>query len=469
MRDTLRRIGVSESDFLRECDASFKQGSRFDALASTAASDDYYFHPFVLPHGYTETNLVAGWLQRHANVPFADLVSFQPHLCVQGKAPKQIATPEYAAVANYAYHLDAGKFGVFLRKHCTEQPRRAACARPRGRHRIARQRRYRRAADRDHRAAGGRSVRRLHRPAIAAAGPALSACRSCRRSTCCSTTRRWRCRCPTPTRTARSPRRPSPTAQSSGWIWDIGLPTRRGIGHVYSSAHTSDDAGRGASCAATSSAYRRRRQQRRHCRASSRFEPGLSASSSGTATASPSDCRPASSNRWKPRRWRWSSCRPRCSATRCRRRARRWTSSRGASTTSFTYRWERVIDFLKLHYVLSRARRTSDFLARQRRRGRVDSRPAARTAGAVAPPAALALRPAPHRGSVSVGELPVRAVRHGLPARAGSVSTRRSDDCRSRRRIFPRSCGADWQDAGGAARPTVSCSTHIRRNGLQRI
>ena len=32
------------------------------------------------------------------------------------------------------------------------------------------------------------------------------------------------------------------TAQSSGWIWDIGLPTRRGVGHVYSSRHISDDA-----------------------------------------------------------------------------------------------------------------------------------------------------------------------------------------------------------------------------------
>ena len=27
------------------------------------------------------------------------------------------------------------------------------------------------------------------------------------------------------------------TAQSAGWIWDIGLPTRRGTGYVYSSAH----------------------------------------------------------------------------------------------------------------------------------------------------------------------------------------------------------------------------------------
>src|SRR4029079_3990344 len=30
-------------------------------------------------------------------------------------------------------------------------------------------------------------------------------------------------------------------AQSAGWIWDIGLPTRRGIGHVYSSRHISDE------------------------------------------------------------------------------------------------------------------------------------------------------------------------------------------------------------------------------------
>jgi tryptophan halogenase len=32
------------------------------------------------------------------------------------------------------------------------------------------------------------------------------------------------------------------TAQSAGWIWDIGLPSRRGVGHVYSSRHTSEEA-----------------------------------------------------------------------------------------------------------------------------------------------------------------------------------------------------------------------------------
>ena len=31
------------------------------------------------------------------------------------------------------------------------------------------------------------------------------------------------------------------TAQYAGWTWDIGLPTRRGVGYVYSSRHTTEE------------------------------------------------------------------------------------------------------------------------------------------------------------------------------------------------------------------------------------
>ena len=44
MRDTLRRIGVSETDFIRECDASFKQGSRFADWSE--GRGEHYYHPF---------------------------------------------------------------------------------------------------------------------------------------------------------------------------------------------------------------------------------------------------------------------------------------------------------------------------------------------------------------------------------------------------------------------------------------
>ena len=120
MRDTLRAAGLSESAFFRECDAAFKQGSRFDRWVD-GGERDYYFHPFVLPQGWGEADLAGRWLECHADVPFADLVTYQPHLCVHGRAPKQAATPEFAAVANYGYHLDAGKFGLFLKKHCLER------------------------------------------------------------------------------------------------------------------------------------------------------------------------------------------------------------------------------------------------------------------------------------------------------------------------------------------------------------
>ena len=156
------RIGVSETDFIRECDASFKQGSKFERWVN-GREHDYYFHPFVLPQGYTETNLVAGWLKRHATTPFADLVSFQPHLCAQGKAPKQITTPEYAAVANYAYHLDAGKFGVFLRDYCVGKLGVQHVLDHMTGIEAARERRHRRGGDARSRLARGRSVRRLHR------------------------------------------------------------------------------------------------------------------------------------------------------------------------------------------------------------------------------------------------------------------------------------------------------------------
>ncbi len=50
MRDTLRKIGVSETELFRECDASFKQGSRFKGWVDGSPTD-HYAHPFVLPQG----------------------------------------------------------------------------------------------------------------------------------------------------------------------------------------------------------------------------------------------------------------------------------------------------------------------------------------------------------------------------------------------------------------------------------
>ena len=238
MRSTLATLGIRETDFVRECDASFKQGTRFDRWCAGTTGDVYY-HPFTLPNGYMQTNLVDSWLAAGAGVPFADAVSAQSHLCARGLAPKQAATPEYAAVVNYGYHLDAGKFATLLQKYCTqslgvrhildhvtgvnsEEDGNIASLDCKAHGRIE--------GDLFVDCTGFASlllgkhfgvpfVSRKHNLFI---DTALAA------------------QVPYADENAPIDSQTISTAQSSGWIWDIGLSSRRGVGYVFSSAHTSD-------------------------------------------------------------------------------------------------------------------------------------------------------------------------------------------------------------------------------------
>jgi flavin-dependent dehydrogenase len=115
MAATLRRIGISEAQFISECDASFKQGSRFIDWNN----GESYYHPFSLPMGYKDINLVEHWLETNKAQSFDEFSTIQTGVCNLHLAPKQINTPEYANVVNYGYHLNAGKFADLLKKHST--------------------------------------------------------------------------------------------------------------------------------------------------------------------------------------------------------------------------------------------------------------------------------------------------------------------------------------------------------------
>ena len=145
------------------------------------------------------------------------------------------------------------------------------------------------------------------------------------------------------------------TAQSSGWVWDIGLPTRRGVGHVYSSSHTSDDAAeqelrryieRSGGPKDIASPRKlsfqpgyRQKFWHRNCVAiglSAGFVEPLEASALALvelSAAMVSEDMPATREAMDIV-------------------ARRFNDA-------FSYRWERVIDFLKLHYALTRRRDTA--------------------------------------------------------------------------------------------------------------
>jgi len=238
MRATLQRIGLSETDFIRECDASFKQGTWFRNWLT--GDGDTYSHPFTVPTGFADINLVPHWLALTAPPQFADAVTPQTALFADCLAPKQITTPEYAFVVNYAYHLDAGKFAELLRRHCTERlgvkhvKANVSQINSAGNGDILSV-----TTDRAGDIAGdlfidctgtaslllgehfevpfqSQQAYLFNDTALAAQVPYADqdqAIQSCTHS----------------------------TAQTAGWIWDIGLPTRRGTGHVYSSAHISED------------------------------------------------------------------------------------------------------------------------------------------------------------------------------------------------------------------------------------
>ena len=91
MRATLQRIGLSETDFIRECDASFKQGTYFRNwhTGSGQGGDDSYSHPFTVPIDYAETNLVPHWLALTDAPPFADAVTPRPHCLLTALRPSR--------------------------------------------------------------------------------------------------------------------------------------------------------------------------------------------------------------------------------------------------------------------------------------------------------------------------------------------------------------------------------------------
>lgn len=238
MRNSLKKMGVSETEFFRECDVSFKQGSKFAGWVK--GGSEIYYHPFTLPEKYSEINLAAHWLPFKSKLSFCDTVCAQSFLSDRHLAPKKITTPEYSGVMNYGYHLNAGKFSSFLKKHCIEKL---------GVHHISDNvlrvnstetgdiaslatqasgdiegdlfidcsgfaslllgQHYQIPFKEERAVLFNDSAFAIQVPYAETDGPIASCTLS--------------------------------TAQEAGWIWDIGLPTRRGVGHVFSSAHTSDE------------------------------------------------------------------------------------------------------------------------------------------------------------------------------------------------------------------------------------
>lgn len=239
MRNTLKNMGIRETDFIKQCSVSFKQGAKFSQWV-TGNKDDFYYHPLVLPQDYNSIDLVPHWQASHSSTSYANMVCPQEQICELGLAPKLITTPEYLSQANYAYHLDAGAFSEFLKNHCIENlsvnhiigdVEHANLALSGDIETITTKQHGDISGDLFIDCTGFKSLllgQSLNVPFVSCADTLY-------------VDRAIAAHVPYEKDDSPIASHTISTAQSAGWIWDIGLNNRKGVGHVYSSAHISED------------------------------------------------------------------------------------------------------------------------------------------------------------------------------------------------------------------------------------
>jgi len=237
IRKTLSRIGIKEDEFLQRCGASFKQGSRFDGWVNGQPNDSYH-HPFELPISRNANELLHAWKTFAPEKGFADAVCVQSTSEQDGLAPRKKSMPEYFGAMNYAYHLDAVKMAEVLREHVIDKLR------------------VRYISDHVTKIMGDKDAdieSVLTRSHGEISGDLFIDCTGQKslllgehygveftdQSHILFNDRAVVTQVPVQQDSPIISQTIS-TAHEAGWIWDIGLPTRRGIGCVYSSKYMSD-------------------------------------------------------------------------------------------------------------------------------------------------------------------------------------------------------------------------------------
>ena len=346
MRSSLQKMGIDETEFLRYCEASPKQGTRFHGWVDGSEGDVYY-HPFSVPAGYPNAPVIPYWQRHGQNLRFAQAVSAQAQVCDHNLAPKSLAakTPPL----NYGYHLNAGRFAELLKAHCIE--------RLGVEHVVEHVSAIDGGPEEDIQGlvlANGKTLRGdLFVDCTGQAamlieghyGVGLS-----KQDHVLFNNRAWAAQVPYASAQSAIQSQTNATAQQAGWVWDIGLTSRRGIGYVYSSAHSSDE-----EALETLWTYLRAQEEVNLTEVSPRhlsFEPGYrdrfwhrNCVAIGMASGFIEPLEASALVMVELSAQRIAEELPQT------REAMDLVSER--FNALFTYRWERIIDFLKLHYVLS--------------------------------------------------------------------------------------------------------------------
>jgi len=230
-------IGIDEGDFMRSCEATFKNAIKFVGFHRQG---EVWWHPFTqLSHVHVQNrpyNIAELWLQARAHgfpASYAEAVAQDPHMCDAGLAPKRRQDRPYEGLVNYAYHIDTVLLGRYLRQVGVSRGVRHVVDKVVG-------------VQRDERGFVTALQSEQHGPL---AGDLFIDCSGFRGLLLNQALEEpfigfgdvlfndsaVAMRVPNAEGHTQIAPHTTCTAQSAGWIWDIPLHRRKGVGHVYSS------------------------------------------------------------------------------------------------------------------------------------------------------------------------------------------------------------------------------------------
>lgn len=105
-------IGIDERTFLKRVDGTFKQAIKYVNWLQKDGSS--YYHPFNRATESPVDRAALRWLMSDRSVPFAQTVSMQPMLCEMNLSAQMPGPWDFGTPLSYAYHMDALKFADLL-------------------------------------------------------------------------------------------------------------------------------------------------------------------------------------------------------------------------------------------------------------------------------------------------------------------------------------------------------------------
>ncbi|MGM9513312.1 tryptophan halogenase family protein [Roseateles sp. DB2] len=121
IKQSLQKFGIGEAELMLSCETTFKTGIRFQGWLDAArhGADHHYLHAFASPFP-GGMDVTPYWLEQGGELPF-DAVSVAAGMSEAGRSPKQIASGPYVGEADYAYHVNAQQFAQLLARNAQQR------------------------------------------------------------------------------------------------------------------------------------------------------------------------------------------------------------------------------------------------------------------------------------------------------------------------------------------------------------